>query len=1030
MTNKKTALILTIAAAIAAPIAISAAFAVAKDGQNVPQRPEGPCDVYKQGGTPCVAAHSSTRALYASYNGPLYQVMRASDGKTLDIGVVKPSAGDPGGYADAAAQDAFCENTTCWITVLYDQSGHGNDLTQAPRGGFSGNAMGGFDNLPIADWAPVTLGGHKVYGIYIVSGTGIRNDDPTGTAVDDQAEGTYWVISGQHYNSRCCYDYGNAEIDSRDDGDGTMETTYFGNAPDWYYGPDPGPWIMTDQENNLVGCVNPDPNDKFCKDLENITWRFVTATVDGEPHHWRSMGGDAQKGELGTIYDGPRINNPNKSYDPMRKQGAILLGNGGDNGNGSTGTFYEGAMTEAGTFPSAETNQKIQANIVAARYDVQPLSIAASNKIDRPSHVQTYAPGSTAYTTVTYVNTTGLPVEGLTLSVETPAGWKAAVAGTGESEKTVGYTVAPGQKVVVNFAVTSGERNYNGDIRAIARMTAGGKAIVERTALKVRNAEPVKINEYSDNFIELYNSSDASVNVSGWTLTNHPVHIPYFSSIRIPDGTVLAPKQFYLLGMSNAGLAVDAAKGDNVVYVGNVEGMKAGDQVMIGDETRTIRKVNALEPKEIMSQGFSGFSPRKENLGTPTTIWQPLPDGPVITIPAGSTNIPVTNIDGFRAGSKMAIGYGATYPAVNNSLEKYEVVTVTKVGKPGTQAYLSMDAKAGDTNIKVSDVTNISVGDRIRLDINSKGHGVEYVTVKAVGTASSRATTFGAPTLGPDDDPGTGLELEKPLKYNHSSNLPFSVQGTGIDFEPATKFDHSSNEPVLGLAYSLELDRPLAKNHSIDEPVYDAASKAGYHGDVPADQLFGGPTIGNSGNMTLRDKSGNVVETVNYGAIVDPWLSEGYQGDSGFGEDKMGNFAPAPVVGGGRNFGGPATLAAKVSAGRYPDGADTDDNKVDFKGIGVAHLYKEAHAGDQTITISEVSFLTPGKFLQIGGEQTKVGTVGKVRSEFTEMHWGDMVIKREQKVMDITLASPLRNDYPVGTAALDNIPTPGLPNRY
>ena len=38
---------------------------------------------------------------------------------------------------------------------------------------------------------------------------------------------TNWVINGLHFNSGCCYDYGNAEIDSRDDDNGTMETTYF-----------------------------------------------------------------------------------------------------------------------------------------------------------------------------------------------------------------------------------------------------------------------------------------------------------------------------------------------------------------------------------------------------------------------------------------------------------------------------------------------------------------------------------------------------------------------------------------------------------------------------------------------------------------------------------------------------------------------------------------------------------------------------------------------------------------------------------
>ena len=52
-----------------------------------PPRPEGPCDIYGKAGTPCVAAHSTTRAMSASYNGPLYQIKRQSDGRTLDIGI-------------------------------------------------------------------------------------------------------------------------------------------------------------------------------------------------------------------------------------------------------------------------------------------------------------------------------------------------------------------------------------------------------------------------------------------------------------------------------------------------------------------------------------------------------------------------------------------------------------------------------------------------------------------------------------------------------------------------------------------------------------------------------------------------------------------------------------------------------------------------------------------------------------------------------------------------------------------------------
>ncbi len=314
--------------------------------QAAPAGPNGPCDIYGAAGNPCVAAHSTTRALYASYKGPLYQVLRQSDGKSLNIGVVPASATDKGGYANAAAQDTFCANTYCWISKIYDQSPKHNDLFQAPRGAFSGPAMGGFNNLPLADMAPVTIGGHKVYGVYITPGMGLRLNDPRGTAVDDQAEGQYWVINGLHYNSGCCFDYGNAEIDSKDDGNGTMETTYYGNSTGWYHGEAPGPWIMTDQENNLVGCVNKGSASKLCTGLPSITWRFVTAMAKGEPHRWAALGGDAQRGPLQVMFDGPRID---VTYDPMRKQGAILLGNGGDNSVASQGTFYEGAMTTAGT---------------------------------------------------------------------------------------------------------------------------------------------------------------------------------------------------------------------------------------------------------------------------------------------------------------------------------------------------------------------------------------------------------------------------------------------------------------------------------------------------------------------------------------------------------------------------------------------------------------------------------------------------------------------------------------------------------
>ena len=989
---KKTSIIILLAGVAIAP-ALIATMAVAAGDNRIPERPEGPCDVYAKGGAPCVAAHSSTRALYKNYDGPLYQVMRQSDGKTLDIGVVQPSAGDPGGYADANAQDRFCKDTYCWITILYDQSGKGNHLQQAPRGGFSGQAMGGFNNVPMADWAPVTLMGHKVYGIFITAGMGLRWNDAHGTAVDDQAEGQYWVINGQHYNTGCCFDYGNAETDSRDDGDGTMETTYYGNQPSWYHGQAPGPWIMTDQENNLVGCVNPDPNDKYCADLPSISWRFVTATADGEPHHWRSMGGNAQGGDLQIMYDGGRIQNPRSSYDPMRKQGAILLGNGGDNSNGSSGTFYEAAMTAPGTFPTIETNQALQANIVAAGYDVSMLTVSASDKVDKPNLLQTFAPQTTQNVTVTFTNTTGRPLNDLEIRLITPNRWKSVVSGGKGKTRKIGYTVEPGQTVAVQFAVTSSKKLYNGDLTAWARWDNGSSQWL--TSQKVRNVEPVKINEFriadgsgnqTNSFIELYNAGEKTVNLSGWTLTHHAVNLPYFSAINIPSGTRLAPKGFYLLGISNSGLAVDSRRGDNVIYVRNVTGIEPGHMVTIGtgSEAENRKVVSVIQPQAQAQQQPQGMFRGAGPAGAPTTVWQPLPEGPVITIPAGSTNIPVTSTNGFVEGQKMAIGYGSTYPAVSNSLEKYEVVTITKVGKPGTQAWLAVDAKKGDTNIKVTSTQNISAGDKIRLDIDSEGHGIEWVTVKSVGTQSSRGSNGGP--LGPNDNPGTGLELEEPLKFDHSANMPFAVNGTGITFEPATRFDHSSNEPVLPLIYAIELDRGLSKAHAINSVVLDVqVENAGYHGSTEADLLFGGPVLdGSRGNMTLRNGKGLIVDALNYGGVVDPWLSEGYHGDSGAGAEGAYASVPQSGRGGFGRFGAaPAAATAAgpdLSTGRYPDGYDTDDNKLDFHTTQAGTISAPAKAGQNNIKVASVQGFSIGQTMYIGSgsslEKVRIATIG------------------------------------------------------
>ncbi|KAN0095780.1 glycoside hydrolase family 54 protein [Hyaloscypha variabilis] len=314
----------------------------------------GPCDIYSSDGTPCVAAHSTTRALYSNYSGNLYQVKRASDGTTK--GITSLSAG---GVANSTDQDTFCEGTTCTITIIYDQSGKGNHLTPAPPGSAGkGPATGGYDNPSSATAAPVYLGGKKAYGVYIASGMGYRNNAARGTAKGDSAQGMYAILDGTHYNGGCCFDYGNAETSSGDTGAGHMEAIYFGNCNVWGTGAGRGPWIMADLENGLFSGEGA----KLNSANPSINHRFVTAVVKGKAGTWAIRGADATAGSLLTFYNGSRPS----GYNPMKKEGAIILGIGGDNSHGAVGTFYEGVMTSG--YPSDAAENSVQENVVAVNY--------------------------------------------------------------------------------------------------------------------------------------------------------------------------------------------------------------------------------------------------------------------------------------------------------------------------------------------------------------------------------------------------------------------------------------------------------------------------------------------------------------------------------------------------------------------------------------------------------------------------------------------------------------------------------------
>ncbi len=1015
------------------------AVVIAAPANAVPSRPQGPCDIYGAAGTPCVTAHSTVRGLLASYNGPLYQVKRESDGKLLDISIVRPSGTDAGGYSDAAAQDRFCAGTLCVINRIYDQSGKHNDLMQAPPGPlYPGPAKGGFDAQPIADMAPITIAdGHKAYGVFIMPGMGFRNNNARDLPINDEPAGIHVVVDGTHFSNGCCFNYGNASTNGLAVGTGTMESVYFGTSSGWGSGSGTGPWVMSDMEAGLFSGYNPRVNEAD----PSMANRFVTGMMGGGGRNfWNLRGGDAQQGPVTTFYSGVRPgSHDNSAYFPMHKKGAIQMGNGGDNGNGSAGTFYEGVMVSGD--PAEAVTDAVQANIVAAKYNVERL---------RQSRLTSFTPGTIKKMTATFTNTTNAPLSGVALGVSLPAGWIARAAST-----TRFASVAPGASVDASFDITAPGSASAGFLNLRASWNGGADTSPQR----VRNAEPVKINEVrfatggnaTDQFVELYNAAPNPVDISGWKLVNTQTFFAPISLATIPAGTKLASKSFYLLGLASSGLTAPAAAGATLLNVRSVGGFSPGEQVSVDGENRMIKSVGTAAT-------------------APTVIFIPVSTGPRLIVPAGATNIPVMNAAGFTVGDKIGIDAGG----------RHEIVTVTAVGKAGTQTTLAVAAKNGDTIIKVAAVANLTVGDMLTVGTGAR---MEKVKVASIGTLGAT---------------GTGVTLAAPLKNDNMVGVDVAGPGTGISFASVTKFAHTSGDAVQALGSGITLDRPLSRGHAYGAPVINGTAKVdGYRGPAP-NQWFGGALAIRGGSIALTDTSGKVVvDAIVYGSqqsnssasgpVTSPELAtlEGLQGGGG---------CIAVIPGAGSGPGAAATAAAASapgapnrSIGRFPDGHDTDSLCSDFVVQPATSLPEGAEAGATNIKVASVADFVAGQSVMIDSGASmesviivSVGTAGATRTS-AAVEAGVSVIpiaaaggfapgqtitidsgaNQEMAVVaasgggrggarltvsaplrfahvtgvpisgsGITLASGLTKPHVAGAAVMTDLPTPGASNKY
>jgi hypothetical protein len=306
--------------------------------------------------------------LLSTYAGPLYQIRTRSSNQNTGSGGATHDIGQTAdGFADAAAVDAACAGTICTVSLLYDQSGKGSDLPVAKAGITFAGPDGALDDFESsATQEPLTVGGHKVFPLYMEARQGYRlarlgDGMPRGMV----PQGIYMLADGTRAGVGCCWEFGNGPIDAR---------TFYSPSALFYgsgvgaTGAGDGPWFLGDLfgehwAGSTRASAGPPPN------LNNpsLKVKFALGLLKTTPSasatpmtDWAlTMADVTTAGTLTTAYQGvmPTF---------IIHAGSVILGIDGYNSNYSWGTFYEGAIVAG--FPADDTELSVLRNIQAVGY--------------------------------------------------------------------------------------------------------------------------------------------------------------------------------------------------------------------------------------------------------------------------------------------------------------------------------------------------------------------------------------------------------------------------------------------------------------------------------------------------------------------------------------------------------------------------------------------------------------------------------------------------------------------------------------
>ncbi|MBN1876738.1 MAG: glycoside hydrolase family 3 C-terminal domain-containing protein [Anaerolineae bacterium] len=240
---------------------------------------------------------------------------------------------------------------------------------------------------------------------------------------------------------------------------------------------------------------------------------------------------------------------------------------------------------------------------------------------------------------------------------------------------------------------------------------------------------------------------------------------------------------------------------------------------------------------------------------------------------AGDTNIKLSNLSNIDVGSKIVI----------DTDDSQETVTATAIGTAATDEELAFAATAGDTNIKVTGVGGLVAGDTLTIDSDAN---LETVTVTAIGSAGgttlSSATDIGDTTLPVASVSGFAvgdtitIDSGSNLETRTITNISSGWGGRSITVDAALSIAHDAGVQVSGSG--ITFIPALTLDHATGTAIQSSGTGITFAPALVQDHDSGAAVFSPYGDnliQTVAAANPNTIVILQTGsAVLMPWLDD------------------------------------------------------------------------------------------------------------------------------------------------------------